>query len=149
MKMSELKLSDMKLSDMKLSEIKLSVRPPGITYLALISLVWGIVYFVGAMGLLVGAFSLLGSTQTSSGLIVGAVLFALGLVSLGLGFGFWSLKRWAWGGAFVVYGVVIAVNVVTVLMAGVNVLTIVPLVAIPVLVMWYLTQPQIKAALGR
>ncbi len=95
-------------------------RPKGVTVLALLALVGGILSFAAGYVLMLGGG--LGSAFGASGggtvMVLGALTFAIGLSSFMLGYGFWAMKPWAWPAAFLLYGVAIAVNLASVLVAG-------------------------------
>jgi hypothetical protein len=126
-------------------------RPLGVTVLAVLSVLEGVLAFVAAMALLFGGMlgSAAGATAGGTATAVGAAMFGLSMVSLGLGMGFWLQKPWAWGAAFVVFAVVVVLNLATVLFLGAGLFSIVVPVSVAAVVMWYLLQPATKTALGR
>jgi len=126
-------------------------RPKGVTVLALLALVGGILSFAaGYVLMLVGGLgSAFGASGGGTVMVLGALTFAIGLSSFMLGYGFWAMKPWAWPAAFLLYGVAIAVNLASVLFAGASVVSVIFPVVIAAAVMWYLLQPQKRAVFGR
>jgi hypothetical protein len=89
--------------------------------------------------------------QLASGLVIGAVLTALGGAGLAVALGLWRRRRWAWMIALVFEGL----SVIQVLLVvagsglqGVLGLGILQVVIAPV-VFFYLTRPHVAAAFGR
>jgi hypothetical protein len=128
----------------------MSQRPLGVTVLAVLAVLEGLLAFVAAMALMFAGVlgSAGGASNGGTAVVVGAAMFALSMVSLGLGLGFWLQKAWAWGAAFMVFAVVVVLNLATVMFLGASLFSIVVPVAVAAGVMWYLTQPATKAALG-
>ena len=126
-------------------------RPKGITVLSLLALIGGILYFTAGFVLMFG-----GSLGTAAGLsegwtimALGSVMFALGLVSFVLGFGFWTMRRWAAPAAVAVYGAGTVMNVLSVVFANASPLSVVLPVAVAAAVIWYVQQPDTRAVLDR
>ena len=126
-------------------------RPLGITVLAVLALVTGILSLVSGLALLgVGGLSIFGAGTTGGNVLaLGALTFALSPVSLGVGYGFWAVKPWAWAGALALYCASLGVSVFAVLLAGVSLLSVGVQVAVAVGVIVYLMQPKVRAAFGR
>ena len=111
---------------------------------ALLSFVAGIILMLsGGLGAAAGAAS-----QGWTVMVFGSLMFALALVGFALGYGFWTMKRWSWSVALVVYSVGIAMNLASVFLAGASLVSVVVPVAIGAGVIWFLFQPQTRAALG-
>jgi Predicted membrane protein (DUF2127) len=125
-------------------------RPTGITVLAILAAIGGVFGILGGLALIsVGTV-----VATSSGLgglaaVLGLIALAYGILSLVLAYGFWTLQPWAWtlGVGLEVAGIVINVlqyiNNTSAL--GGTIFSI----AINAIVLWYLYQPNVKAAFGR
>ena len=126
-------------------------RPMGITVLAVLAVVTGILSLVSGLALLgVGGLSIFGSgTNGGNVLALGALTFALAPVSLGIGYGFWAMKPWAWAAGLAVYCASLGISVFAVLLAGANVLAVAVQVGIAVFVIVYLMQPKVRSAFGR
>ena len=65
-------------------------RPLGVTILAILQMLGGIIALIGGIGgiALMYFLPLLG--------ILGAVLLIVGLIELFVGYGLWGMKSWAW-----------------------------------------------------
>lgn len=131
--------------------VTMRVRPMGITVLAVLALVTGILSLVSGLALLgVGSLSIFGAGSTGGNVLaLGALTFALSPVSLGVGYGFWALKPWAWAAGLALYCASIGVSVFAVLLAGAALLTVSVQVGIAVAVIVYLMQPKVRSAFGR
>ena len=123
-------------------------RSSGVTALALLATVQGIYGFVAAIALLFGGtLGMFVSAESSFGTtVLGALFFALSIVSFGLGAGLWSRKPWAWMMGLVVYGAWIVVNLATILV-GASVFSVIMPVVLAGGVIWFLLQPRIKEEL--
>jgi hypothetical protein len=126
-------------------------RPKGVTVLSLLALIGGILYFTAGFVLMFG-----GSLGTAAGvasgwtiMAFGAVMFSLGLVSFVLGFGFWTMRRWAAPAAMAVYGAGTVMNVLSVVFANASPISIILPVAVAAAVIWYVNQPDTRAVLSR
>jgi hypothetical protein len=108
---------------------------------------------------LLTAGALIGSVDGGTGLgglaaIIGLITLVVGAAELICAWGFWSLRPWAWTLGIVLAVVSVALLVVQALLSGnivgslVNVNSLVTIV-ISAVIVWYLMQPQIKAAFGR
>jgi hypothetical protein len=125
-------------------------RPKGITVLSVLALIGGIFSFVAGIILMFG-----GGIGTAAGLAegwtvmaFGGVMFATGLVSFLVGYGFWTMRRWAAPAALAVYGAGILTNVLSVVLAGASPVSVVLPVVVAVAVIWYVQQPENRAALS-
>jgi hypothetical protein len=81
--------------------------------------------------------------------LVGVAQLVVGVASLALAFGFWLQRSWAWGLGVAVFGLSIGVDLLGVLSGVSSLASVVFLIAISVLVLWYLYQPKTKTAFGR
>jgi hypothetical protein len=130
-------------------------RPTGVTILAILSAIGGVFSILAGVALL-GLGALAGSAGAGDlgGLtaIFGIVFLALGVAELALAYGFWGLKPWAWTLGIALAVISLALIVIQAVLSNniVGSLTgsIVSIV-IWAVVIWYLWQPQIKAAFGR
>jgi hypothetical protein len=131
--------------------VTMKERPMGITVLAVLALVTGILSLVSGLALLgVGGLSIFGAGSTGGNVLaLGAMTFALAPVSLGLGYGFWAMKPWAWAAGLAVYCASLGMSVFSVLLAGGSLLTVAVQVGIAVAVIAYLMQPKVRAVFGR
>lgn len=114
-----------------------SERPMGVTIIAILQFISAIIlifagYVLAFVGAAVGFFGL--------GLIFGGVFLIIGLIGFIVGWGLWTLKGWAWMIAFLL-------NLLSVIIALVT-FDIVSLI-IPLIIVLYLNQGEVKAAFGR
>jgi hypothetical protein len=125
-------------------------RPSSVMVLGALTIVGGILSFIGGWWLMVDGSvgSAFGAASGTAVLILGSLMFGTGLASLAVGYGLWALRHWAWSGAFVVFCVSIFIDAVSVALAGANPLDVTVDVAVAVLVMWYLLQPRMRAVYG-
>ena len=123
-------------------------RSSGVTALALLATIQGIYGLVASIALLFGGT--LGLFVQSDGgfgtVVLGALFFALSLVSFALGAGLWTTRSWAWTMGLVVYGAWIVVNLAT-LLVGATLFSVAMPVVLSVGIIWFLLQPRIKAEL--
>ncbi|HEX2141080.1 MAG TPA: hypothetical protein VHK28_02230 [Candidatus Limnocylindria bacterium] len=124
-------------------------RPTGITILAVLAAIGGILGLFAALaalgiGAAVGASGLGGLV-----LIVGLIALAYAVLSLAVAYGFWTLQPWAWplGVAVQVLGIIQALGQFT--SDQTNFVSLVISLAISGFILWYLFQPHVKAAFGR
>jgi hypothetical protein len=81
--------------------------------------------------------------------IVGVAQLVVGVATMVLAFGFWLQRSWAWGLGVAVFGLSVVVGLISVA-AGVSSLgSVIFLVALALMVVWYLYQPKVKALYGR
>jgi hypothetical protein len=125
-------------------------RPTGITVLAVLAAIGGVFGILGGLAL-IGVGTVVASTTGLGGLaaIVGLIALAYGILSLVLAYGFWTLKPWAWtlGIGLEVAGIVI--NVLQYMNNTAAIGGTILSIAINAVVLWYLYQPNVKAAFGR
>ena len=125
-------------------------RPNGILLLGSLAILAGMLNFLaGLVLMLIGPVgTAFGSSAGTAALIIGTLMFATGVVSLAIGYGLWRAYRWAWAGAFVIFGTNLFIDLCSVVLAGVSPLTIVVNVGISVVAMWFLLQPATRATFG-
>jgi hypothetical protein len=114
-----------------------SERPLGVTIIAVLQLLSSIVMlFGGYLLVFVGA----GLGFFGLGLLFGGIFLIVGLIGFIIGWGLWTLKSWAWMIAFVL-------NLINVLIAliGMDIISLI----IPLIIVIYLNQGEVKAAFGR
>ncbi len=114
-----------------------SERPLGVTIIAGLQLLSSIVMiFSGYLLVFVGA----GLGFFGLGLLFGGIFLIIGLIGFIIGWGLWTLKSWAWMIAFIL-------NLINVIIAVIG-FDIVSLI-IPLIIVIYLNQGEVKAAFGR
>jgi hypothetical protein len=125
-------------------------RPTGITIISVVALIAGILQIFSGLGL-IGLGGIAASVGIGIGgfaFIGGLALIALGIADLAIGYGFWTVKLWAWR-----LGVILAiVNVVWALISLVlvnfDVVSLLLTVVISGIWIYYLNLPSIRAAFG-
>jgi hypothetical protein len=125
-------------------------RPTGITILAVLAAIAGVLYILGGLALLtVGA--VVSATYALGGLaaIIGLIILVVGVLYIGLAYGFWGLKPWAWslGVGLQVAGIIL--NIVQYLNNNANLVGTIIGIVIAGAIVYYLYQPNVKAAFGR
>ncbi len=125
-------------------------RPTGVTIIAILAFISGILTLVGGFGM-IAAGAYLGGMAAAQGLpgfgamfaVLGAVLVVLGLLYLVLGWGFWTGKEWAW-----ILGVVL--SIIGIIM-GILSITNGGIISIIIdgIILYYLYQPHVKEFFGR
>ena len=129
-----------------------AARPMGITILAVLSAIGGVLSILGGIALIglggVGAASTGQAALFGLGAIFGLLLLASGIASLAFAYGAWTLQPWAWtlGVALQILSIALAVFAV---IGGSDISSQIIGVAISAIILYYLMQPSIKAAFGR
>ncbi len=144
-------------------------RPTGVTVLAVLSILAGIVFLIGgvgaiALGVVIGTYA--GSQITSSlatagysGLaslgagtiaailtVIGAVVLILGILYLAVGVGFLGGKGWAWTLGMIGFIIGIVLNIVQIAFgAYTNAIGLI----IGIFIVYYLTRPHVKGFFGK
>lgn len=121
-----------------------TTRPTGITILAVLAAIGGVVGLFGAFTVLFAGTVLFGGAGTLLGI---AALAYAGLL-LTFGYGAWTLKPWAWplGVAGAAAGIVLAVLYV---IGGSDFISQIVSIAVDGAILYYLNQPAIKTVFGR
>ena len=119
--------------------------------LAALAVTGGILSFVAGWWLMLGGSleSVVGIQSGMTNLLLGAMTFAVGLTSFLVAYGFVRVKAWAWGAAFVVVGVGVALEVASFLLADASPLDAVASIAFAAIFVWFLLKPATKAVFGR
>jgi hypothetical protein len=131
-------------------------RPLGVTILAILEAIGGIIYIVGI--LLIGLFfemittfmpetmpRMVGFFRGFLGMIVlviARILLILGLISFLLAYGLWTGKGWAWT-------LTLIFSIIGILLGLVSLPTGIITILINVLILYYLTRPHVKAFFGK
>jgi hypothetical protein len=143
-------------------------RPTGVTILAVLSGIGGVLSLCGSLGL-IGLGGLLGgvlggfvasATDVPNSAVAGAVLggllgVGLGLVllvsaflSLAFAYGAWNLRPWAWMLGIISQVLSLAFALVSIL-SGSRINNHIVGIAISALILYYLNTPEVKRAFGR
>lgn len=130
-------------------------RPTGITILAVLAGITGVFALFGGF-LIVFAGGALGAASGSAsigalGALVGLLTLALGAVELALAYGFWTLKPWAYQAGILIEAAAIVIAILQGLFGGAELISLSTIigVAIPAVIIYYLTTPPVKAAFGQ
>lgn len=128
-------------------------RPTGITILAVLSAIGGVVGILGGLSL-VALGGALGVATGSAGLgtlgvVLGGVTLVLGVVSLALAYGFWTLQPWAWPVGVILELVSVGVTIAQLITGSASIFSAIIAIVIPGLILYYLNQPHIRKAFGR
>ena len=141
-----------------------TVRPTGVTAMAVVAGIAGaadILAGLGDIGMGGGFLGDLGFGATLDGIMtgVGLVLVAVGALGLATAFGLWRGRNWAWlvarlwASLCIIVGIVgvalslLSDRIVTEILAAMIGAAVPAVVA--AVVLWYLYQPNVKAAFGR
>ena len=134
-------------------------RPMGITILAILAFIGGVLGICGGLsGIIGGSFlgglaaSVGASDATALGGMVAiysiiAVVFAV--ADLVFGFGAWTLKPWAWMLGMVLFGLNVVFQLVSVIAGWATFGGVIISLAIAGVIIYYLLTPDVKKAFGR
>jgi len=125
-------------------------RPTGVTILAILAFVGGILSILSALALLgLGGF-LAGAGYGGLAVFFGIYALVWGALALWIGWGFWQLRpsAWRWGIILMVIGAVITIIQIPLGYSG-GIASAAISVAIDLAVIYYLTTPAVRAAFGQ
>jgi hypothetical protein len=145
-------------------------RPTGVTILAVLEFIGGALGILGGCGL-VGLGALGGATAVGGaaageagraavagglgilGIGLGVFTIILSVVGLFIGYGLWTLKKWAWNAARILSIVSIVFSIIGILNsilggqgADSSILSSAVTIAINAFIVYYLNKPEVKAA---
>ncbi len=128
-----------------------STRPPGITLLAVLHVLQAIFFFLSGIVLIaLGAFirrGLFGLPRFLNGAVslIGVVVVVIGLLYLGLAWGLWTGKGWAWILSLVLAGLGLIVSLISLVRGGFGTIVVLILDAI---ILYYLFRPNVRTFFG-
>jgi hypothetical protein len=136
-------------------------RPTGATVIVVIEAILGVLALLGALatiGLMGLGGALLGSSDVEGGaaaagvlaglgVVFGIILALIGVLYLAIAYGVWKARSWSWMLGVVVSIIAIVFGVLG-LSGGINLFNLISL-ALPIVVVYYLWQPDVKRYLGR
>lgn len=140
-----------------------ATRPMGATVIAIIESILAVLLFLAALALigLSGiAGGLIGSVDEPGaggvgamiagfGIVAGIIALLIGLLYLAIAYGVWKGRGWAWMLGMIVSIIAIVFGVLGLTgQNGINVSSIISL-ALPIVVVYFLWQPDVKRWLGR
>jgi hypothetical protein len=125
-------------------------RPTGITIIAVVALIAGILQIFGGLGLitvggLIASVGLLGGGFVFIG---GLALLAFGVADLALAYGFWTVKTWAWRLGVVLALANVAWAVVSLVLVSFDLTNVLVTIVVAAIWIYYLNLPSIRAAFG-
>jgi hypothetical protein len=137
-------------------------RPTGATVISVIDGIIGVLAILAALLLMVGG-SILGGVVGSAadvdnaagvgaifagvGIVFGVIVLLIGLLYLAVAYGVWKGRSWSWMLGMIVSIIAIVFGVLG-LSGGISVSSIISL-ALPIVVVYFLMQPEVKRWLGR
>ena len=134
-------------------------RPMGITILAALAFIGGILGICGGLsGIIGGSFlgGLAASVGASAATTLGGMIAVYSIIALAFavadlvfGFGAWTLKPWAWMLGMVLFGLNIVFQLVSLLAGWASFGSVIIPVAIGGVIIYYLLTPEVKKAFGR
>ena len=126
-------------------------RPTGVTVLAILAFIGGIFGILGGLTLagLGGFVAASGAAGGGFAAVLGVLLLLYGVLAFILGYGFWTLKPWAWTLGVGLQGASIALNILQFINDADQLVSAIISIAITAAILWYLFQPHVKAAFGR
>ncbi|MFW9833236.1 MAG: hypothetical protein ACFFEK_04520 [Candidatus Thorarchaeota archaeon] len=113
-------------------------RPLGVTIIAVLQMLSAIILLVSGGLSMVAALAL--GPFGFLFVFLGAIFLIIGIIGFIIGYGLWTLKGWAWMVAFIL-------NLLSVILAIIS-FDIISLI-IPLIIVIYLNQGEVKAAFGR
>lgn len=125
-----------------------SARPQGITILAILSFIGGALGVLAGLAV-VGFGGWLGAVTGTGAFftVFGLIALVLGLAELAIGYGFWTLKPWAWSFAFIAFAVNILLTLLSMVLGGGRGITdVIVSIAIAAIVVYYLHQTNVRQA---
>jgi hypothetical protein len=128
-------------------------RPTGITILAVLSAIGGVLSVFGGfslafLGSVVGAATGEGGIG-AMGFVFGGLVLILGFIGIALAYGFWTLRPWAWPLGVVLELVNIGVAIAQVILGYASIFSVAISVVVAGIILYYLNTPTVKRAFGR
>ena len=121
-----------------------AARPTGITILAVLAAIGGVVGLFGGFTVLFAGTVLFGG----AGALLGIAALAYAGLLIAFAYGAWTLKPWAWplGVAGAVFGIVLGVLYIV---GGSDFISQIVGIVVDGAILYYLNQPAIKTVFGR
>jgi uncharacterized membrane protein (DUF2068 family) len=138
------------------------VRPTGATVISVIDGILAVLLLLVGVLLMVGGSLLggvvgnqadvenaagLGAVFAGVGIVFGVIVVLIGLLYLAIAYGVWKGRSWSWMLGMIVSIIAIVFGVLG-LAGGVSLSSIISL-ALPIIVVYFLMQPEVKRWLGR
>lgn len=110
---------------------RIGVRPSGVTILAVLYWLSAVAAILGGLAYVAGLLYFLPSAFLALFWVLGAVLIAIGVLDIVIGWGLWTFKKWA--------------RTVAIILAIIGLISFPIGTVISVITLWYLFRPEIKA----
>ena len=119
-------------------------RPTGITILAILAAIGGILGLFGGFVVLLAGTAIFGG----AGALLGIAALAYAGLLIAAAYGFWTLQPWAWplGVAVAIFGIVISVLYI---IGGQSIASQLLSIVVDGVILYYLNQPTIRSLFGR
>jgi hypothetical protein len=119
-------------------------RPTGITILAVLAAIGGILGLFGGFVVLLAGTAIFGG----AGALLGIAALAYAGLLIAAAYGFWTLQPWAWplGVAVAIFGIVISVLYI---LGGQSIASQILGIVVDGVILYYLNQPGIRKLFGR
>lgn len=124
-----------------------AARPTGVTILAALAFIGGILGILGSLAIVLGGV-VVSTVSGSAGaffMIFGLATLALSVVELILGYGAWTLKAWAWQLGFILMALNVLVGLLT-LISGGSLFSFLITLVIAGIIAYYLDTPEVRTA---
>jgi len=130
-----------------------NARPTGITIIAVLAIIGGILGVIGAC--LIFSVTTLSAGALSSGglafagIVVAILTLARAVAYLAFGFGAWNLQPWAWMVGMIVAAASIVISLLSVILGYSNIGSELLSIIVAGVILYYLNTPGVKAAFGK
>ncbi|HYK96088.1 MAG TPA: hypothetical protein VE011_09525 [Candidatus Dormibacteraeota bacterium] len=128
----------------------LKVRPTGVTVLAVLAAIGGVLGILGGVALLgLGSLAVAGTGILGGAIaIFGLIAIVQSVLALAFAYGAWTLKPWAWTLGIVAEAIGIALSVLFII-NGSSITSQAISIIIAGAIIYYLMTPAVKAAFGK
>lgn len=133
-----------------MSQTPAGARPMGITILAVLSAIGGVLTILVGLGLM-AAGAVLASAVAIGGLaaIFGIIFIVIGAAELAFAYGAWTLAPWAWMLGIGLMVASLVVTIVQIVLGYQSISNSIIGIAINLIILYYLDTPDIRRAFGR
>ncbi|HYL41547.1 MAG TPA: hypothetical protein VET90_09575, partial [Candidatus Binatus sp.] len=119
----------------------------GVTVLAVVAAIGGVLSLLGALALLgIGAVFAAYYGLGALASIFGLLILALGVAELAIAYGFWTLKPWAWTWGITIEAVGVLLSLVELVLGYGSISSLIIGVVVAGIVIYYLNMPDIRKA---
>ncbi len=122
-------------------------RPTGVTILAVVAAIGGLLSLLGGLSLL-GLGAVFAAYTGLGGLaaLFGLIIIVLGVAELALAYGFWGLRSWAWTWGITIEAVGVVIALVELVLGYGGISGFVVGLVVAGIVIYYLNMPDIRKA---